>query len=121
MVLVTPVCDVQPWYPVLLDLLIEYPLLLPSHGQLLVDAFNRVHPFVLRDQLQLATWKLSGRPTLQREFQNELKSSSGLDGAKVPIQRTSQVGPGGLTGVLRGKLIPFRGMSNIFSNFSWPL
>ena len=36
-VLVTPVWDVQPWYRVLLDLLIEYPLLLPSYSQLLVD------------------------------------------------------------------------------------
>ena len=115
MVLVTPVWDVQPCYPVLLDLLIEYPVLLPSYGQLLVDPFNKV--LVLRDQLQLAAGKLSGRSTLLREFKNGLQSSSGLDGTKVPTQRTSQVGPGGLFGVLRGRLIPFRGMSNIFSNF----
>ena len=61
-VLVTPVWDVQPWYPILLDLLIEYPLLLLSHS--LVDPFNRVPLLVLQDQLQLAAWKLSGRPTL---------------------------------------------------------
>ena len=36
-VLVTSVWDVQPSYPVLLDLKIEYPLLLPSHIQLLVQ------------------------------------------------------------------------------------
>ena len=40
--------------------------------------------------------------------------ASVLDGA---TQRTSQVGPRGLAGVLRGRLIPFRGMSSTLSNF----
>ena len=70
-VLVTPVWDVQPWYPVLLDLLIEYPLLLLSHSRPLQQGTP------IGDQPQLAAWKLSGRPTLQKELQNGLQRSSG--------------------------------------------
>ena len=116
-VLVTPVWDIQPWYPVLLDLLVEYPLMLPTHKKLLVDPFNRVHPLVVQNQLQLAAWRLSGKATLQREFQNGLQNSSDLDGVMVPTKRTSQAGPGGLAGVIRGKLIPLQGMSSTFSSF----
>ena len=32
--------------PTLLDLLVEYPLLLPAHKRLLGDPFNRVYPLV---------------------------------------------------------------------------
>ena len=117
LVLVTPVWDTQPWYPILLDLPVGYPLLLPLHNRLLVDPFNSVHPLVAQRQLRLAAWKLSGNPTLQREFQSKLQNSSNLDGAQVPIKLISQVGSSGLAGVLKGRLIPFREMSSIFSNF----
>ena len=111
-VLVTPVWNAQPWYPDLLDLLVEYPLLLPMHNQLLLDPFNRIHPLVVRNQLQLAAWKVSGNPTMQKEFQNGLQTLSSQDGAKVPTQHISQGGHGGLAGVLRGRLIPFRVISS---------
>ena len=65
-VLITPTWNTQPWYPVLLDLLVEYPLLLPTQHRLLTDPFNRVHPLIVSNQLQLAAWKVSGKPTLQK-------------------------------------------------------
>ena len=43
-VMVTPVWDTQPWYPALLELLIDYPLLIPAHKELLRDP-----PLVLSD------------------------------------------------------------------------
>ena len=111
-VLVAPVWDTQPWYPVLLNLLIEYPLLLTPHKHLLVDPFNQDHPLVVRNQLRLAAWRLSGRDILQREFRRKLQHSSKLGGVKAPTKLINQAGPGGLAGVFEGKLIPFQQMSN---------
>ena len=95
----------------------DLPLLLPSHNRPLQDPFNRIHPLVVNNQLQLATWKVSENPTLQKEFQSGLQSSSYQDRAKVPTQHTSWGGSGGLAGVLQGRLIPFQVMSSTSSTF----
>ena len=114
MVLVAPVWETQSWYPYLLQLLIDYPLLLPVHPDLLSDPFERKHPLLLRHQLQLAAWKVSGVSTLQQDFQRGLQNSSLRDGAGAQIPLTSLVGKDGIAGVLKGKLIPFRVASNHF-------
>ena len=111
-VLVTPLWDTQPWYPVLLDLLVDYSLLIPNHNQLRVYPLNQVHPLVAQGKLQLSIWRVSGIYTLQRDFQHRLQPSSAQGGARAQIQHTSRARPSGLAGVLNGKLIPFRGMSN---------
>ena len=46
-VLVAPVWKTQWWYPYLLQLLIDYPLLLPVHPDLLSNPFKRKHPLLL--------------------------------------------------------------------------
>ena len=113
-VLVAPVWETQSWYLYLLQLLIDYPLLLPVHPDLLSDPFERKHPLLLRHQLQLAAWKVSGVSTLQQDFQRGLQNSSLWDGAGAQIPLTSLVGKDGIAGVLKGKLIPFRMASNLF-------
>lgn len=50
-VLIVLVWDTQPWYPIVFDLLVQSPLLLPPHKQFLVDPFNRVQPLVAKGQL----------------------------------------------------------------------
>ena len=114
-VLVAPVCETQPWYLFLLQLLIDYPLLSPAHSDLLRDPFERKHPLLLRHQLQLAAWKVSGINTWQQAFQRGLPDSFSQDGARVQTQFTSLVGRDGIAGVMKGKLIPF----HVLSNHSW--
>ena len=80
-VLVAPVWETQPWHPFLLQLLIDYPLL-PAHS-VLRDPFERKHPLLLRHQLQLATWKVSGISTWQQAFQRGLPDSFSQDGARA--------------------------------------
>ena len=46
-VLVAPVWETQSWYPYLLQLLIDYPLLLPVQPDLLSDPFKGKHPLLL--------------------------------------------------------------------------
>ena len=116
-VLVAPVWETQWWYPYLLQLLIDYPLLLPVHPDLLSDPFERKHPLMLRHQLQLAAWKVSGVSALQQGFQRGLQNSFVQDGFGAQIPLTNLVGKGGIAGVSRGKLIPFRVTSNHFWTF----
>lgn len=47
LVLVAPIWRSQPWYPALLELLIDYPLILPVDPQLLMDPSNNPHPLVV--------------------------------------------------------------------------
>ena len=95
-VLIAPTWSTQQWYPVLLELLIDYPLLLPSHKMLLQDPFNRLHPMMLKNQLQLAAWKLSGQVTQQEAFQHGLQHSSRLDRARELTPHTNLDGTGGI-------------------------
>jgi len=108
--LIAPVWESQAWYPTLLSMLVDYPILLPTHSDLLMDPFGQHHPLVLAGQLQLAAWTLSGEVTQQREFQERLQSCCSLVGAKAPIPHTKVPGRSGLAGVCHGKWIPFRAL-----------
>ena len=114
-VLIAPVWPSQPWYPWLLKMTFEIPALLPIHTGLLKDPFNRNHPLLVKKQLQLAAWKVSGNPALCQEFRTGLRLSSQLGGERGQTQHTNQDGPSGLAGVAQGISIPFR----VVSIFSW--
>ena len=60
LIVVAPVWPAQAWYPLLLELLLQHPVLLPSHPYLLRDPFGQPHPLLMMGQLQLAAWKVSG-------------------------------------------------------------
>ena len=107
LVLIALIWRSQPCYPILLELLIDLPLILPEDPMLLMDLFSNPHPLVVSGQLQLATWKLSGTGSLQQEFQQKLPSCWLLDGAQEQIQHIKAPGNNGVAGVLKGKLIHF--------------
>jgi len=67
-VLVAPVWDMQHWYPLLLELLVELPVLLLVSESLLQDLFNTV-----TGQLQLAVWKVSGSSLRGGYFRKSFK------------------------------------------------
>lgn len=82
-----PVWPHQPWYPLLLESLVELPLLPPPSSTLL-DPFNQPHPLMLSGNLQLTAWKVSRIASLKQVFQTRLWSSSSLGGAVEPMQHT---------------------------------
>ncbi|XP_038053575.1 uncharacterized protein LOC119726028 [Patiria miniata] len=106
-VLVAPVWKTQAWYPMLLELAIDVPLLLPRRTDLLQLPHNRsqVHPLI--GHLQLAAWKLSGQISLQRDFHRRCQPQSLLLGDHSPMPSITQHGEGGQAGVYRGNLIQF--------------
>ena len=115
-VLIAPVWPSQSWYPWLLEMLASTPALLPVHRNILRDPFNRDHPLLVRQQLQLAAWKVSGIHTHCQVYRRELQILSQQGGGSGQIQPISQVGSSGLAGVVQGTLIPFRAVSSISSN-----
>lgn len=62
-ILVAPIWPAQPWWPLLLSLLVEQPVLLPSSRHLLRDPADpqRIHPVFPR--LHLAVFHVSGGST----------------------------------------------------------
>ena len=78
LILVAPVWQAQPWWPVLLRLLISQQVLLPNSPTLSTDPsdMNRVHPMYPR--LHLAVIHISTNASKLRAFQQTLDSSQQL-------------------------------------------
>jgi len=110
LILIAPVWRSQPWYPMLLELLTDFPRVLPVDPALLTGPFGEPHPLTASGQLQLAAWKLSGVGSWQEEFQKKLPSYWPPDGARAPMIPTRVAGNDGIAGVLKGKWIPFRAL-----------
>ena len=73
-VLLVPVWKTQPWFTILLHLLIDKPRLLPQSMALLVQPHsNALHP--LRNQMRLMACKVSGKESSREGFQEKLQKS----------------------------------------------
>ena len=110
LVLVAPVWRSQPWYPALLELLIDFPLILPADPVLLTDHSGKPHPLIVTGQLQLAAWKLSGVDRRQKEFQKKLPNCWPPDGVEAQMLPTRVLGSDGSAGALNGRWIPFHAL-----------
>ena len=107
-ILVAPIWTAQSWWPLLLNLLIEQPVLLLSSRHLLRDPADpqRIHPMFPR--LHLAVFHVSGDSTKQWEFQTMLRKFSFGHPANLQRKRINQLGDAGVAGVLRERLILFQ-------------
>ena len=104
MVFVAPVWPAQPWYPLLLDLCIDFPLLLPVQEDLLTQG-SRTHSL---KHLQLAGWLLSAEVTKRQTFLRRVEKSSSQPGGKIQLVPIPLPGQNGVAGVVnRSMLIPF--------------
>jgi len=100
-VLVAPVCKAQPWFPTLLNILIDHPrLIIPSlRKPISIDPM----PFLP----QLAVWHISGISSEVRTFQKKLQHSSSHHGGPKQTSHTTHSLANGTAGVLNGALIYF--------------
>ena len=73
LVLVAPVWKAQGWYPVLLEMLVDFPLLIPQKEDLITATHQDSLPEVVP---QLAMWAISGSATRTAKFQRELRNCS---------------------------------------------
>ena len=79
-VLVAPVWKGQPWYPVLLSLLWEFPRLIPSLPDLIQNPSGLELPELMP---QLAMWPISGKSSMTAAFQKRLQVCCWLPGGPV--------------------------------------
>ncbi|XP_044156772.1 uncharacterized protein LOC122943252 [Bufo gargarizans] len=105
LVVVIPFWGTQAWYPVLLELLTDVPLLLPGRTDLLQGPLGAPHPLLLDGSLQLLACPISGLPERSQAFRRQLDASWTTLGLPAPENLTGQLG---LAGAWNGTLIPFR-------------
>ena len=100
MIIVTPTWKTQPWYPLLLDMSMQCPLLLTPLPDLLLDSQRNKHPFVQNRKLMLATWKVTGNPLRWKKFQAMQPNLYPSQEYRVLSQVTNRPGISGLADVL---------------------
>ena len=106
MVLVAPIWPTQPWYPQLLSMLIDTPLLLPQHPKLLSNPVGQTHPLLRNSSLNLAAWLVSGIDSKQRDFRRRLSASCSTLVGRERQRVMNQPGKTGVCGAVDGVWIP---------------
>ena len=106
MILIAPFWPSQPWFPELLELLMDHPRRLQTCEDLLYHPIGRVfhgNPGLFR----LTAWRLSGMPCDREDYRSKLQTES-PDPKRAPLLNATNVSGENLyAGVIDGKLIPF--------------
>jgi len=106
MVLITPLWKSQAWFPLLPEMSVEKPILLPSNKRLLTDPMGVSHPMIIQGHLQLVAWTVSGVLSRVEDFQRKLLHSSVLHGESTQKHHTLVVGGFGQDGAQPRVSIP---------------
>ena len=107
MLLATPAWPSISWYPTILGMAIEQPLILPQDHQFLVNPQQKPHPLVINKSLKLMVWTVSGFGYLREEFQRQFPNLCQISDSQAHWQITIRPGSDGLAGVVQEKLIHF--------------
>jgi hypothetical protein len=67
-VFICPTWTSQPWFPVLLELVCDMPMMFHQESSLLMSALDETHPLFISNCLLLAAWKLSKDDCGTRDF-----------------------------------------------------
>ncbi len=107
-VLIAPVWQAQPWWPLLLQLLVQQPVLLLNNKDLLQDPSDPflIHPMYPR--LHLGAFHISSDVTKQKAFLRTLPTYSSQQLVAPHAKPTNLAGSVGAAGVLQDKLILFQ-------------
>ena len=105
--LVAPIWWSQTWYPLVLEMLVDLPQILPNSDNLLLNSQSEPHPLVIQGHLTLAAWPISGDPCRIKDFRKGLLTSYVPPGEKGQRNHTIQLGGDGFAGVVQGKSIQF--------------
>ena len=74
-VLTAPIWPNQPWYPLLMESMSDYPITLLDIPDLLANPAGETHPLIEQRRLHLAAWKVSGQESVREDFQRQFSSS----------------------------------------------
>ena len=104
MVLVAPVWKAQAWYPLLLQMLVREPLIIPHSQETIQSVCLNNLPDIIP---QLAVWVISGVCVRAATFRSQLQTSCYPPGEINQQILTTHPLEGGLAGVMSGTKIPF--------------
>lgn len=108
-ILVVPLWKTQTWYPKMLNMLVDFPLILPTTNDILsLPSSDREHP--LSHNMTLLACHLSGNDCKTEEFRSKLPTSSPSHGGCLRERVTTRPLRNGSFSVLQGKLIQFSRM-----------
>ena len=105
--IITPLWKTQPWFPVIMEMVVDHPILLPDWEDVVTPSPNCGCP--VQDYIpKLVTWRVSGDISKVREFQTELETLSLPPGDPKPMQTTTLLGENGRNGVKHIMFRPFQ-------------
>lgn len=107
-VFVCPTWTGQPWFPVLLELACDVPVMFRQEPSLLLSALEETHPLLTSNGLHLAAWKLSGDNYVTRDFRLQWSTFSWPETERELSAHTTPRGEIGIIGVCEGVRIPYR-------------
>jgi hypothetical protein len=102
LVLITPVWPAQVWYGTLLQMIVDYPRLLPPLSDLLTGPRGEIHPLLENGTMRLAAWRISGKIGKQEGFPRRQLNSSVSPSDLALSQYMGGPGQNGIAGV-KGK------------------
>ena len=106
--LIAPLWPGQPWYSMILEMLIVIPVCLPQKKNLLSNHMKLSHPLVEKKSLHLAAFLVSGNSMKTRVFQNQLPKSCSMQDERAQQVLTKRVGTNGFCGVMNDRWISLR-------------
>ena len=117
LVLITPCWPTQAWFPQLIQMVADFPLVLPDplKTQVVIASPNCNCPVLIRPP-QLVAWKVSGSSSKRNLLQKELLALFSLHGETRQIPHTILHGVNGNVGVLPTIPIPFRQILPTYSS-----
>ena len=101
LILVTPLWKAQPWYALLLSMLVDWPSSLPQQELLTPVGKMSLNP-------RLVVWSISGKASKIKVFQSRLQASLSSPGGLRQTNLTTHSLSDGIAGVVRGVPIPFQ-------------
>ena len=104
---VVPLWPTQPWYPVIMTMLVRKPCLLPKSPHLLYLKHQPTMRHPLYKKLQLLACHLSGNPLNSKEFQTKLPALSSSHGVWEQNDSINRALRNGKSSVVNRKLIQF--------------
>jgi len=108
LVLICPFWPAQPWFPLILSLAMDVPLILSQRSDLLTDNMGVPHQLCLLPSFRLVAWMLSGTASKTRAFRMKWSTYSWPASALRRFPLTSQPGECGVIGISSGIPIPCR-------------
>ena len=95
----------QPWYTKLMQIITDYPRLLPVQKDILTHSSQKGSSHPLWQRLHLMACKLSGQLSKSRAFRQRQQTSSSNPGDQVQASNTNHISGNGYSIAIKGVLI----------------